>query len=708
MRNLRRLLAGLVLVGLGLLAIVPSGRAQAPLSARFAFADTTLLRDTLGLKFDRLFETADSLRMLPDSLRAQMIRYRLPMFRLIAMADSMGMPVDSVGVIITRERFNAFSTDDATKGTFRYTSGYNIAKTTTVWTNGGDFTLNRGKMYLRNGTNIVMDRSTAGGRVSQRQTRESTTEANWRTSPNLSLGGRALITGFDSFDPASTTNEGETKSELQVSARTRQQMSRQMQSDLNMFAGTLNLKNFGQIKQGFTGDVNGRLRVSRGQWFSHDVSGGVNGNLARTRRPASTVDLRTHDLAASLRGTAQIFQASAVSANINYSGRRSTVETPTDADTVNRLITSGYTVDATLRLRLDNDRFLNLSGNAGTGTSLTGVRDDYGFRAQARWVQGVWALDGDYANLIRNSEFLRRGNSPAYRDDGDDNTASGQLTRPFGRRVTAKLSGNISLSQSRPVSLEGNATPPTTPRDSYRQSYRVEGIYTANERLNTGVALEVALARSINLPAASTSNNTDTRSYRGEWRWSYRLMRGFTASQTNTIISDYQFYPFAPERNTLSLDYNAVTNLNAVLTPRLTVELSHNARQQPTGDWRVLDDGTGALLPANESMNYTLRSRVTWSPSPALSLFLTPEYQASDRTGTVNGNEAPTRTSRRLNFTGAANINVPVGARGNLTGTVGRTFSSDRTTTYSQGLPQASPLAEQDYWNGSLQFSWEL
>ena len=708
MPNLRRPLAGLLLVALGVLAFVPSGRAQAPISARFAFADTTLLRDTLGLRFDRLFETADSLQMLPDSLRAQMIRYRLPMPRLLAMADSMGMPVDSVGVIIARERFNPLVAGDVTKGTFRYTSGYNVAKTTTVWTNGGDFTLNRGKMFLRNGTSIVMDRSTAGGRVSLRQTRESTTEANWRTSPNLSVGGRALITGFDSFDPASTSNEGETKSEFQASARTRQQWSRQVQSDLNTFFGTLNLRNVSQIKRGFTGDVNGRLRAQRGQWLSHDVSGGINGNLARTRRPSSTTDLGTHDLAATLRGTAQLFQAAPVSANVNYSARRSTVETPTEADTVTRLLTSGYTVDGTLRLRLDNDRFLNVSANTGSSTSLTGTRDDLGFRAQARWVRGVWALDADFANLTKTSEFLRRGNSPAYRDDGDDHQASGQLTRPFGRRLTTKLSGNISLSQSRPAALEPGTSPPTTPRDNYRQSYRVEGLYTANERLNSGLALEVALTRSINIPAASTSNNTDTRSYRGEWRWSYRLMRGLTASQTNTIVSDYQFYPFAPERNSLSLDYNAVTNLNAVITPRLTVELSHNARQQPSGDWRVFDDGSGALLPAVENTNYTLRSRVTWSPSPALSLLLTPEYQASDRTGTVNGVEAPTRTSRRLNFTGAANLNVPVGNRGQLTGSVGRTFSSDRTTTYSQGVPQSSPLAEQDYWNGSLQFSWEL
>jgi hypothetical protein len=708
MPDFRRLLAGLLLVVPGVLAFVPSGRAQAPLSPRFAFADTTLLRDTLGLKFDRLFETADSLRMLPDSLRAQMIRYRLPMSRLIAMADSMGMPVDSVGIIIARERFNPLANAAVTSGSFRYTSGYNIARTTTIWTNGGDFQLNRGPMILRNATSIVMDRSTAGGRVSLRQTRESTTEANWRRSQNLSVGGRALITGFDSFDPTSTTNEGETKSEFQLSSRTRQQWTRQVTSDLNMFAGTLNLQNFALIKRGFSGDVNGRVRVQRGQWLSHDLSGGVNGNLSRTRRPSSTVTLGTHDLAASLRGTAQLFQAAPVSANINYSAKRSTVETPTDADTVSRLLTSGFTTDGTLRLRLDNDRFLNVSGNAGTSKSLTGTRDDLGFRAQARWAQGLWAMDADYARLTRDSEFYRRGNSPAYRDDGNDNTANGQFTRPFGRRLTTKLSGTIALSQSRPVSLESGSPAPTTPRDNYRQLYRIEGLYTANDKLNTGLALEVSLIRSINLPASSTSNNTDTRSYRGEWRWSYRLMRGLTASQTNTIVSDYQFYPFAPERNTLSLDYNAVTNLNAVITPRLSVELSHNARQQPSGDWRVFEDGSGALLPSVESTNYTLRSRVTWSPSQVLSLFVTPEYQANDRTGTVNGTEAPTRTSRRLNFSGAANLNLPVGDRGLLTGTVGRTFSSDRTTTYSQGVPTASPLAEQDYWNGSLQFSWEL
>ena len=38
------------------------GRAQEGSGARYAFADTTLLRDTLNLSFPRLFPLADSLQ----------------------------------------------------------------------------------------------------------------------------------------------------------------------------------------------------------------------------------------------------------------------------------------------------------------------------------------------------------------------------------------------------------------------------------------------------------------------------------------------------------------------------------------------------------------------------------------------------------------------------------------------------------------------
>src|SRR5262245_58983460 len=96
----------IVPLSLGILAgTLPVG-AQQGVASRHAFADTTLLRDTLGLQFPRLFELSDSLEMLPDTLRALSVRYQWSLERLLVLADSLGVPVDSVGPVLLRERFN--------------------------------------------------------------------------------------------------------------------------------------------------------------------------------------------------------------------------------------------------------------------------------------------------------------------------------------------------------------------------------------------------------------------------------------------------------------------------------------------------------------------------------------------------------------------------------------------------------------------------
>jgi hypothetical protein len=708
MQSLRRFAVLALVLAAGSGAFGLPGRSQAQTS-RFAFADTTLLRDTLGLKFDRLFETADSLGMLPDTLRAQVIRYRLPIHRLLVMSDSMHVAVDSVGTYIDRERFNPLSTNYATNGqaSFKYRSGYNIGKTTTSWMNGADFLLQRGPMLLRNGTDITIDRTNSTAGLSLRNTRNSRSEATWRVSRNVSLGGVASLSGFDNTDPGSISNENERKGEYQFSSRTRQQERRGITSELNLLAGYLNLNNRSQIKRGFSGDLNGRARFERGAWFSHDLTAGINGNLSRTGRPTSLVTLGTHDLSGSVRGGLQLYQAAPVGLNVNYNARRTTVETPTEADTVNRILTSGAGVDGTLRLRLDNNRYLNLSSNLGTSTSISGDLDDQGYKAQGRWVQGAWQLDADIGNTIRLSKRPRRNGGGGYDEHNEDRLANGTLERPFGRRLSAKLSGTIGLSQSRSTVTADSASPPT-PRDSYRQMYRIETIYLPAEVFSTTVALEVSLNRSINLPATSTSNNTDTRSYRAEWRWSYRMLRGLTVSQNNVVQSDYQFFPFSPERNDLSIDYSSVTLLSAIITPHLTVDVAHNARQRPHGDWRVLDDGSGVLLPSDENLSYTLRSQVVWTITQGVSLKLTPEYLATDRTGTTGGLETPTNSTRRLSLGGGVNLDIPLGKSGHLLGDISRQFSDDRSTVYRAGVPVPSPLAEQDYWSGSLGLTWDL
>jgi len=52
--------------------------------------------------------------------------------------------------------------------------------------------------------------------------------------------------------------------------------------------------------------------VTLGNWLSHDLTGGVNGNLSRTRRPTSINTLGTSDYSGSLRGALLVFQATPV------------------------------------------------------------------------------------------------------------------------------------------------------------------------------------------------------------------------------------------------------------------------------------------------------------------------------------------------------------------------------------------------------------
>src|SRR5215471_15036971 len=122
-----RLLLLVFPLALGLLSSVLPGRAQQAPQGRFAFADTTLLRDTLGLSFGNLFPLADSLGMNPQDLRDLSVRYRYTLERLLKLSDSLHVVVDSVGPVMQRERFNPLATSARRTGNqFSYKSSYDI------------------------------------------------------------------------------------------------------------------------------------------------------------------------------------------------------------------------------------------------------------------------------------------------------------------------------------------------------------------------------------------------------------------------------------------------------------------------------------------------------------------------------------------------------------------------------------------------------
>jgi hypothetical protein len=87
---------------------------------------------------------------------------------------------------------------------------------------------------------------------------------------------------------------------------------------------------------------------------------------------------------------------------------------------------------------------------------------------------------------------------------------------------------------------------------------------------------------------------------------------------------------------------------------------------------------------------------------------LNPTYQAIDRDNAVDGVIVPQRQTRTLNMGGGANLNVPLGKRGKLTGNIARNYRADRTTAFTSGVPQPAPRSETDFWSGQLQVSWDL
>ncbi len=691
-------------------AVLP-GRAQEALSGRFAFADTTLLRDTLGLRFDRLFVLADSLHVLPDTLRALAVRYRFAPLRLVELADSLRQPVDSVGPFLERERFNPLSRRAVNAQSFQYNTSYNIQQTRSSWINRSDYSFSREQLFVNNAVTIQMDRFT-GTRTSIRQTRSSTTETGWRITPDHSVGGRAVLTRYDSNDPSSIGRIGETQDEFQLSLRTRQRPRSGMSSELNLFSGLLDLQSSRQEKRGLTGDLNGRFRHDSGKWFVHEVSGRITGNFARTLVPQTSARQTTKDLLGSLSGTLNLFENAPIGLNTTYRYQNSHVSAPDDTGKIRDVRTNTAGLDATLRAKLGAHGVFDVAQNLEVSDQVTALsgpssRRASRFVANGRYEWLGFAFDSRFQLDFTRAEVPRASQTGGYGEDVTGRTLEGTITRRLFGRLNARANARIGLTGYRYRVIGAYGTPPVS-RDQVQQSYRLEGNYEIARDFNTGVTLDVTRGQLVNLPSASTSTNNTQRAYRAEWRWTYRLLRGLTATQRNTLGASYTAYDFVPLNDRLALDYGTTTTLNAALTPRLTVDLTHNSLVQPSGNYTRNVDGLYYFRPADKTRTYSLTSRVSYTPSPALSLSLEPFYRSSGREGTQGGVAATQRQNRTLSFQGNANLNLRAGSKGQVTGSIGRTFFADRSVTFSSGVPQRSPRTESDFWVGTLNFSWRM
>ena len=697
-------------------SMAPNGGAQpAPaVDPRFAFADTTLLRDTLGIHFDRLFELADSLRLTPDTLRALSIRQGFTPQRMVFLADSLHTKVDSVGAWLEREQFNPLARRGKAGGAptneFSYNTTYNIQETRSTWGNVSDYTFGWRQLYLRSNANIDMGRFESGGHTTISQTRVSTTEAGLQLSPEYSAGGRAVLRRYNTDDPSAIRSVEERQGDYQVSLRTRQQPRPGISSELNIFSGVTDLTSSRQDKHGLTSEINGRFHHQSGAWFVHELNGQLNGNNVNTLVPQTQVGQKTHDVLGSMNGTLNLFDPAPFGFNGTYSFLRSRVSTP-DYNGIFRTVRNlGTDLNGTFRATLGSKGLIHAGETYSRSdqiTALNGPTNRHGstFLADGRyqWLGNVF--ESTFSTSFTESETPQVDTTGGYGEHVTDRSLTGGITRSFGR-INARANARIGLTRYRYATIGAYLTPPVA-RDLVQQSYRLEGNYAGGGDFSTGVSLEVTRGQFVNLPSASTSQNNTQRIYRGEWRWTYRLFHGLTATQRNTLGATYTAYNFVPENDRALLEFGTATTLNAILTPRLTVDLTHTSRITPSGNYTLQPDGLYYFRTADRSTLYSLESRISYTPISGLSIQLIPSFQSTLRDGASGGTLQPQRLDRSLNFTGNSNLNIHVGRRGVLTGTIGRTFYGSRSSTFST-VPEPSPAFESEFWNGTLNFTWRI
>jgi hypothetical protein len=696
------------------------GRAQQAPGGRFAFADTTLMRDTLGLTFEGLFPIADSLGLLPDTLRALSIRHRYTLQRLVKLSDSLGVPVDSVGAVMRRESFSALTRSARQANPFTYTSTYDIQRSTATWTNGVEYSLGLGPMFLRNTTNIVINQSQGGESI---ESRSSSTEAGWRLSRNMSIGGRLDLGRSDNGGITSGRTGNVTSTNYQLSLRTKQQLARGLTSDLNLFAGPREEATATYEKHGLGVEANGRVLL-RGTWLTHDLSGQLKNTSSLARAQVATTSVRTQDPSVSLRGTLGMFVNAPLGLNLNYMLGETRVERPDTSaigllnHAIESLRSGNRGVSATLRLRKDNDRSISLTrkySNQRTPSSVvptfhnTGIVD--GYSVSGRYGYRAWSLDASLSQDKSYSEQPRMSRSGGYREDRLARSAEATLNWDVSRNMTARGIGRVGLTQYREAAIDYHINVPV-PRDVYAQSYRVEGNYHPTERFRTGLALEVGRSVTTNLLPSSVATNNESRDYRSEWTWSFRLLPGLTANQRNQMTAAY-VYPYRdPINNRLLLEYTTFTTLNAIITPRLQFDVFQDYHFKPNGTYSPLDppgsDLRNYFSIAGSERNSLIRARISYTPASPLSINLEPEYSANDQQGTSGAIAIPTHSRRVLSLRGGASVNVPVGRLGKLTGGISRNVRETLNTDYPSGTAQSTRSSDPSYWVGNLQLTWQL
>jgi hypothetical protein len=156
------------------------------------------------------------------------------------------------------------------------------------------------------------------------------------------------------------------------------------------------------------------------------------------------------------------------------------------------------------------------------------------------------------------------------------------------------------------------------------------------------------------------------------------------------------------------MTFLTITTLNATITPRLNIDLTHNANYRPSGDYRHALNGIDYFNLSTTSQDYTLLGRIAYTPFPAISINLQPNYLSSNAYSSTGTELVPTTRRNSFNMSGGVNVNLPVAGKGRLSGGLTRNQESIRQLQYANAKITSAYRTQTSYWSGNLQFSWRL
>src|SRR5262249_10351457 len=388
------------------------------------------------------------------------------------LADSLHVPVDSVGVTIEREGFNPLAARAGSVNVFDYNTTYNKSlRAQSIWTNVANYNFTRGPLFVRNNTEIDLNRYQSTNTVFQ--TRLSTTEVGWKLSPSLSLGGRASLNRTDSNDPSSFSQIHEKNDQYGLSVHNRRSLMRGFTTQLDVVVGALDLHKTDWIQQGLSVDANARTRQVIGHWFTHEVTGRLQPDFTHKQVLASGVRDNSPDFVGNLAGTLTLFNAARVGMRTTYNLSKSDVATP--ADTVfPRLPQSHALLEAALRTKLGQDGYVNVTQSLSSNHSVTGLNGPQSQRSATIAADGHatllgWGVEGRFQTGTGHNETSVGSTNGGYVDNTNTRLLEGAMNRRFFERLIGRLSGSISLNSSRTAAF-GNYGTPLPSKDVAQQS----------------------------------------------------------------------------------------------------------------------------------------------------------------------------------------------------------------------------------------------